>query len=632
MYIRSLVKYKRRKTIEVNIGNVPLGGDNPIRIQTMLNTDTNDIEACIEQSIRCIKAGAEYIRITAQGEKEAYNLAKIKEGLKKRGYQTPLIADIHFNPKAAEIAATIVEKVRINPGNYTDKKRLKPEELTEEQYKDEIERIKKRFLPLLEICKKYNTAIRIGTNHGSLSDRIMGRFGDTPEGMAESAMEFLRICKETNFQDVVLSMKASNVKIMVYASRLLVKKMLDEDMLFPLHLGVTEAGDGEDGRIKSAVGIGALLADGIGDTIRVSLTEDPECEIPVAEKIASCFENLDGHKKIVDIPLNPINHYEFNKRSTRKTSNIGGGQPPVVIADLSNVKTINENTFIKLGFEKKGERWTKADQSPDFIFCGNNLPEFDEVPVGFIVDHDILKIHNIKKGYFPYFDHPDFGLQNNDSLSFLAYSCNEITEYNIQQLKTLSNAIIILNSKNENKLADFRAAMIRLINTDCKLPVIFRNSFGNKNPEQFQVSMASELGGLFIDGLGDGIILSAFNIDPEKKSTTSFQILQSTGDRITKTEYISCPSCGRTHFDLQETLAKIKAKTSHLKGLKIGVMSCIVNRPGEMADAHYGYVGAGKGKVTLYKNKEVVKRNIPSDEAVDKLIDLIKQNGDWIEK
>jgi len=632
LYIESFVKYNRRKSIEVKIGETPLGGKNPIRVQTMLNTDTNDIETCVAQSIKCIKAGAEYIRITAQGEKEARNLTLIKESLQKKGYNIPLIADIHFNPKVAEIAAAIVEKVRINPGNYTDKKRLKTEELSEHEYQAGLLKMEERFISLLEICKKHGTAIRIGTNHGSLSDRIMGKFGDTPEGMAESAMEFLRICKTNDFNNVVLSMKASNTRIMVYATRLLIKKMQDEEMYYPVHLGVTEAGEGEDGRIKSAVGIGALLADGIGDTIRVSLTEEPEQEIPVAKLIIDHFMNLNDHQPIDDFQLNPVNSYNFNKRVTKRINDIGGRQVPIVVLNLENTTIINEKVLKNIGFINDNSKWEKRDQSPDYIFYGGEISDLENLPVGIILDQEVYEKNNKPYNSFPLIELKNLKAEHkNINQIFIKVFCKDLTTEKIKNLKSYSNIILLLESDNKNSYADMRAAMIRLINENCNVPVIFEKKYSQKHLNEFQISAACDMGGLFIDGLGDGLMLTAPSTEPEGVNKTSFQILQSTGDRITKTEYVSCPSCGRTQFNLQEIVAKIKSRTSHLKGLKIGIMGCIVNGPGEMADAHYGYVGAGKDKVMLYKGKEIIKKNIPVNEAVDMLIQVIKENGDWTE-
>ncbi len=632
-YVDSLVRYKRRRSREVKIGNLALGAENPVRVQTMLNTDTNDIDGSVLQTIKCVEAGAEYIRITAPGEKEAENLQLIKDKLREKGYTVPLIADIHFSPNAAEIAANIVEKVRINPGNYTDKKRLKPEELSDEDYNAEIERIRKRFVPLIETCKKNNAAMRIGTNHGSLSDRIMGKFGDTPEGMAESAMEFLRICKEQNYHDIVISMKASNTRIMVYATRLIVKKMKDEGMFYPIHLGVTEAGDGEDGRIKSAVGIGSLLADGIGDTIRVSLTEDPEVEIPVAKMILDHFNLYAGHKCIEDVKYNPVNPYRYHKRETTAIDIIGNGHVPVVIANLSNEDKITLDSFKKIGITGANGIWKKAELSPDFLYCGRNLPENLLIPMKVIVDYDKFKDIKNHKNIFPCIGLNELDeFVENRELAFLKMTCSQISDHVIRKIKNAPNIVFLLESDNVSKPLDFRAAVIRLINANCKNPVVFNLQYSTSDTEKFQTAVACDLGGVFIDGLGDGIMLGNTELEQKRIIQTSFQLLQSTGDRITKTEYISCPSCGRTFFDLMDTVAKIKDRTSHLTGLKIGVMGCIVNGPGEMADAHYGYVGAGKGKITLYKGMNIVKRAIPSEEAVEKLVDLIKENGDWVDE
>ena len=591
---------KAYKSESILIGKLSLGGNNPIRLQSMTSTNTMDTEATVAQSIRMIEAGCELVRITTQGIKEAENLDIIKAELQKRGYNIPIIADIHFNPKAAETAARIVEKVRINPGNYVDRNRGKAD-YSQDEYKAEIKSIEKRLTPLINICKKHGTAIRIGSNHGSLSDRILSRYGDTPLGMVESALEFIRICVEKKFYQLVISMKASNVKIMVKANRLLIQRMQEEGFYFPIHLGVTEAGDGEDGRIKSAAGIATLLSEGIGDTIRVSLTEEPELEIPVAKMIADQFE-VDKISKITN-SNNPkeksiVDPFIYTRRKTaslpilrtthgNKVSAIGDGQVPVVFVSTKS------NTEFKM-------QWDESFH-PDFIIQKEGKTAFKEV--GF----DPVFIDG---GYLEYPKH---------------YLLKAI------QGKSNFNPLLIIESKDRGPIEQTRGIIYHLIENNNLTPVIIKRKYTGLTDE-FIIKATSDLSNLLIDGLIDGIWIESDKQNMETICRVSFGILQSTGDRSFKTDYIACPSCGRTLFNIQDTLAKIKLRTSHLKGLKIGVMGCIVNGPGEMADAHFGYVGTGSGKISLYKSNRLVKKNINEDKAVDELISLIKENGLWQEQ
>lgn len=635
-YCNSLTNYKRFKTIEVNIGGVPLGGNNPIRIQSMTTTDTMDTIATVEQTIRMVEAGCEYVRITAPSINEAKNLANIKKELLNRGYKVPLIADIHFTPNAAETAARIVEKVRINPGNYIDKKKFLKLEYTDSEYAEEIDKIRARFTPLVKICKEYGTAMRIGTNHGSLSDRIMSRYGDTPLGMVESALEFVRICRDENFHNIVLSMKASNPQVMVQAYRLLIKMMTEEGMNYPLHIGVTEAGDGEDGRIKSALGIGTLLEDGIGDTIRVSLTEPPENEAPVAISLANRYKNRSLHKPLPEIQKYFINPFEFNKRLTTDILSIGNGNVPKVIADFSKVNNITIQDLSKIGYTyiPETDKWNIDDQAADFIFLGDNTLNFELPntlkPIYFAKIWETLPN---KTNSFPLFD---YNLYVSSSLkSFVA----NFVEFNINNLSNLNKdilddtTILVLTTDNLHGMPEERYVFNYLIENEIKNPVIIKRDYNNITQEELMLYAATDLGGLLIDGLGDGIwITTDKNIELNFTNRIMFGILQAARARISKTEYIACPSCGRTLFDLVEVTNAIRERTGHLKGVKIAVMGCIVNGPGEMADADYGYVGSGIGKITLYRGKEIVKRNIDSEFAVDALIDLIKEDNLWIEK
>ena len=634
-YCNSLNKYSRFKTREVKVGNITIGGNQPIRIQSMTTTNTMDTIDTVEESIRMIKAGCELVRITAPSKKEAHNLQNIKEELKKRGYNTPLIADIHYTPNAAEIAAKIVEKVRVNPGNYADKKKFENITYTNESYDAEIVRIKEKFLPLVKICKTYGTAMRIGTNHGSLSDRILSRYGDTPKGMVESAMEFLRICREEDYHNIILSMKASNTRVMVQAYRLLVAEMIKEKMNYPLHLGVTEAGEGEDGRIKSAVGIGALLADGIGDTIRVSLTEAPEFEIPVAQNLLKHFEGIEEHDSIQKITKNPLHSFDYNRRKTNEVLNIGGGNVPIVMADFCLKEKITAASFFAVGsnYSVPLDKWNLTDMAADYVFVGNHDLNF-EVPgtLGVIYNYKKWIVH--RKGY-PFLtinDYLDEG-EISEKLNIVYVCLSDLCEELFSRLKTDNTAVLMIDTYNENGTAEQRKLFTELMNNGIKTPVIIGRAYGDLSEEQLQLSASSDLGALLLDGLGDGIFIAAENCGSYQSiNSLAFGILQASRTRISKTEYISCPSCGRTLFDLQETTAKIRKETDHLKGIKIGIMGCIVNGPGEMADADYGYVGTGKGKITLYKEQEVVEKNIAEDKAVTSLINLIKKYGDWVEK
>jgi (E)-4-hydroxy-3-methylbut-2-enyl-diphosphate synthase len=565
------LNYKRRQTAVVNIGDKPMGGHYPIRLQSMTNTSTLDTHATVEQCKRIIDAGADYVRITTPAVRDAENLANIKKQLHNSGYTNPLVADVHFNPHVAEMAARIVEKVRINPGNYIDKKKFEQIEFTDQEYKLELERLHERVLPLLKICREYGTAIRIGVNHGSLSDRIMSHYGDTPEGMVESAMEFLRIFETEGFRQTVISMKSSNTRVMVYSTRLLVKKMLDEGMQYPIHLGVTEAGEGEDGIIKSSIGIGTLLADGIGETIRVSLTGDPEQEIPVARSIVDYFAMRQGQQPIQsDLPLN-YNPFEYNRKPSIEVGKIGGNQQTKIIVNLTTNKTITKS-------EVAIEDYTLTAEKDVHTF---NFNEIDK----------------------------SFGSKSD------------------------TDKILIINSKHSNILGEVRQILAQLQNVGNNQPVIIKRKYSEANKNALQIKAACDFGPLLIDGFADGIWIEneSDNIDSKQVYQLGLDLLQAARLRMSKTEYISCPSCGRTLFDLTSTIAKIRERTSHLKHLKIAIMGCIVNGPGEMADADYGYVGTGPEKITLYKNKEVIKRNIAEKDAVDELIDLIKINGDWID-
>jgi (E)-4-hydroxy-3-methylbut-2-enyl-diphosphate synthase len=637
----------------------------------MTTTDTMDTIKTMEQSIRMIKAGCELVRITAPSMNEAKNLENIKNELRKRGYHTPICADIHFTPNAAELAARIVEKVRVNPGNYADRKKFEHIEYTDKSYDEELERIRERFLPLIKICKENGTAMRIGTNHGSLSDRILSRYGDTPLGMVESAFEFLRICEEQKYFDIVLSMKASNTQVMVQAYRLLMHKMIERSNpdpkgrntenggvgfgslqggglpIYPLHLGVTEAGDGEDGRIKSAVGIGTLLEDGLGDTIRVSLTEEPEFEIPVAKNLAERYttrnpQPLKGGAK----PLTPfragVNSYspfEYSRRETKTVANIGGHNVPRVIADFSEKQTIKPASFFAVGYNYSvpNDKWNLTDQACDYIYLGDNEIDF-EIPgtLGLIYNSQTFaKLKNKTRAY-PLFCGSEYfeATERSKELNFVAVDAAVLPNLISQISHPDPTLVLIFDTANEHGMAEQRKMFFELLASGIRIPVIIKRNYKDLSEDKFQLYSSTDLGALLLDGFGDGVWINCQlpTANRQLVNSTGFGILQATRTRISKTEYISCPSCGRTLFDLQETTGKIRARTSHLKGVKIGIMGCIVNGPGEMADADYGYVGTGVGKITLYKGKEVVKRNIPSETAVDELIALIKNGGDWVEK
>lgn len=608
--------YSRRQANEVYVGATPLGGAYPIRIQSMTNTVTMDTEACVEQAKRIIQAGGEYVRLTTQGVREAENLKNINMSLRSQGYDTPLVADVHFNPNVADVAALYAEKVRINPGNYVDAARtFKKLEYTDEEYAQEIQKIRERLVPFLNICKENHTAIRIGVNHGSLSDRIMSRYGDTPEGMVESCMEFLRICVAENFTNVVISIKASNTVIMVQTVRLLAQQMEAENMAFPLHLGVTEAGDGEDGRIKSALGIGALLCDGLGDTIRVSLSEAPEAEIPVARKLVDYVTKRAGHPYIPGMEAPDFNYIHPTRRKTQPVGNIGGDNLPVVISA-----------------RLEGNLDTNPQFKPDYIYCGQQLPEKADANTGYIVDANVW---DGTEGTYPAFNFKQMvELHHHPAKQkFLFMTYMALTEEVVAGLRLHPEVVIVAQSNHPNRLGEFRGLVHQLTCQGLQNPVVFFQHYSETNLEDLQIKVAADMGALIIDGLCDGILLfnQGNDIPVQKVDETAFGILQAGRVRTSKTEYISCPGCGRTLYDLEATIARIKAATSHLKGLKIGIMGCIVNGPGEMADADYGYVGAGRGKVSLYKRKECIEKNIPEEQAVEKLIELIKANGDYHE-
>ena len=677
LYCESLTAYKRLITREVSIGDLLLGNPDsnrchPIRVQTMTTTNTMDTIATVEQSIRCIEAGSELIRITAPSKNEAENLLNIKKELRKRGYNTPIVADIHFTPNAAEIAARIVEKVRVNPGNYVDKKKFEQIEYSDSEYAEEIDRIRERFTPLVKICREYGTAMRIGTNHGSLSDRIMSRYGDTPIGMVESAMEFLRIARAETYHNIVLSMKSSNPQVMVQAYRLLIKTMFDEfGEIYPLHLGVTEAGDGEDGRIKSAVGIGTLLEDGIGDTIRVSLTEDPEFEIPVCKDLVKRYV---GRQSAVNSPQPTpqalkisYDPFHYQRRESFSVDNIGGKLVPVVIADLSKIDKITPTHLQSIGYtyDEATDKWAIGDAAADYIFTGHQLLQFALPGTLKVIVYPAAWAESVKspspqsgegwgESYFPIYSDSGYTASaiRSDKLNFVMIDCYNDgidSSVHLDKLANDPSVVICLSSTNSNAMQSVRRMFAELMNRNIKNPVVLITDSKWQTPDEHMIHFATETGALFLEGMGDGICLGysgAAQIENSKATgrtylevkdiyqftnNTAFSILQATRTRISKTEYISCPSCGRTLFDLQETTAKIRAVTNHLKGVKIAIMGCIVNGPGEMADADFGYVGSGPGKITLYKGKEVMKKNINSEGAVDELIGLIKESDAWVD-
>jgi (E)-4-hydroxy-3-methylbut-2-enyl-diphosphate synthase len=657
-YCPSLTEYKRRVARVVNIGGVPLGGDYPIRVQSMTTVDTMDTLGSVEQTLRMVEAGCEYVRITAPSVKEAQNLLEIKKELRRRGCDVPLIADIHFTPNAAELAARIVEKVRVNPGNYADKKKFEEISYTDASYAAEVERIRERFRPLVKICKQYGTAMRIGTNHGSLSDRILSRYGDTPLGMVESALEFLRLCEEENYYDVVLSMKASNTQVMVQAYRLLVQK-LDEEGLqpYPLHLGVTEAGEAEDGRIKSAVGIGTLLEDGLGDTVRVSLTEAPEAEAPVARMLINRYTNRAAQAKSirpVAVGEEPLNPFQYFRRNTHEVANFGGTNVPRVIVDLSRLPKLEYGDLRAAGhlYSPFLDKFQMSDQGADYIYTG-------EQPVPFMLPNGLKEIVNYttwndagrRPEHYPLFT-PDRYMADqfldgprglHPQLNFLLLDLAALNQELYARLRNDPTIVIVFETANAHAMPEIRRAFFELINNHVNCPVIVSRSYPHQAVAQTQLDAATDIGGLLIDGLGDGIVLTTRQLPVEQPQEVwldtiagfnqlSFGILQAARTRMSKTEYISCPSCGRTLFDLQETTAMIRKRTDHLKGIKIGIMGCIVNGPGEMADADYGYVGVGKGKIALYRGQDVIKKAVPEERAVDELIELMREDGKWIEK
>ncbi len=648
IYCNSLTTYSRRKTITVNIGDLPMGSDFPIRVQSMTTIDTMDTKGSIEQSIRMIEAGCEYVRITAPSLKEAKNLENIKKGLRERGYFTPLIADIHFTPNAAEMAARLVEKVRINPGNYVDKKKFEQIEYTDFSYQEELDKIRDKFIPLLNICKEYGTALRIGTNHGSLSDRILSRYGDTPLGMVESALEFIRIAESESYHNIVVSMKASNTQVMVQAYRLLVNKLNEEGLKpYPLHLGVTEAGEAEDGRIKSAVGIGALLEDGLGDTVRVSLTEEPEAEIPIAKVLVNRYLNRENHKPIAEIKSNTIQPYQYTRRKSIEVLNVGGANVPRVISDLSSLPNIDFKDLKSIGLHYIAltDKWNMSDLGTDYIYSGKNEIPF-MLPNGTKEILDFKTWRNIvdQTNKFPLFTSEEFLMLDTPKHPALNFVSTDYKSINTDFFKTINKdktVVLVFKTQNTHALAAIRRLFCYLNENNNHSPVIIMREFSFLSDDEFLIYSSTDVGGLLIDGLGDGIFLnniSSISLDKNQlisqiklANDASFGILQAARTRMSKTEYISCPSCGRTLFDLQETTFMIRKRTDHLKGVKIGIMGCIVNGPGEMADADYGYVGVGKDKIALYRGQNVVNKSVSSLHAVDLLIDLIKEDGIWLE-
>ncbi len=651
-YTPSLTEYIRRRTVTVNIGDVPMGSDYPIRVQSMTTIDTMDTAGSIEQSIRMIEAGCEYVRITAPSVKEAQNLENIRKGLRARGYTTPLIADIHFTPNAAELAARIVEKVRINPGNYADRKRFEHIDYTEGSYAAELDRIREKFLPLVNICKQYGTAMRIGTNHGSLSDRILSRYGDTPLGMVESALEFLRIAEDENYYNIVLSMKSSNPQVMVQAYRLLVQR-LDEEGLkpYPLHLGVTEAGEAEDGRIKSALGIGTLLEDGIGDTVRVSLTEEPEREAPVARALIDRYVNRPGHTGIPSIENYPVNPFQYSRRHTQEVVNFGGANVPRVIADYSQVAVDELDVLKAIGhfYLPLPDKWAMNDLGADYLYTGSRPAGF-MLPNGLkeITDYAVWQTLPDQINKFPLLTPAEY-LTNSPAergprharLNLLRLTLADVigsahSDELLDALRADSTVVVLAQTTNPAAMPELRRLAVELENQNLKTPIVWQRTYADLPAENLPLYAATDMGGLLIDGLGDGVMLSSATGSPSAEelktiNSIAFGILQAARTRITRTEYISCPSCGRTLFDLQETTAMIRQRTEHLKGIKIGIMGCIVNGPGEMADADYGYVGIGRDKIALYRGQQVVKKSVPAANAVDELIGLIREDGRWLE-
>ena len=614
----NIFNYSRRPSSVNNVGATPMGGDNPIRIQSMTTTPTTDTEASVAQAKRIIEAGGEYVRLTTQGVREAENLKNINAALRAEGITTPLVADVHFNPNVADVAALYAEKVRVNPGNYIDPARtFKHLEYTDEEYAAELKRLEERFVPFLNICKENHTAVRIGVNHGSLSDRIMSRYGDTPEGIVESCMEFLRICKKQDFNDVVISIKASNTVVMVRSMRLLVSEMDKEDMHYPLHLGVTEAGEGEDGRIKSAVGIGALLADGIGDTIRVSLSEEPEAEIPVARHLVDYVTRRAGHMMIPAEASPKFDWLRPERRVTDAVENIGGTNVPVVI-----VSDFSENTEVS----------ANPDLTPDYIYVGENLPVNRLANQKYIVD---FSVWDGTPNTYPVFPYNAIPFMSSYPLipKFLVMQYGVDPEEYVTCLMNHPEVVVVCVSHHQNRLGEQRALVHEMMRAGLRNPIVFCQAYRHSQEQKadFQLEAAADMGALMFDGLTDGIwLMNDGDLAVKDIAETSFGILQAARLRTTKTEYISCPGCGRTLYDLRTTIARIKAATAHLKGLKIGIMGCIVNGPGEMADADYGYVGAGRGKISLYRRKECVAKNIPEEEAVERLLQLINEDNEQL--
>ncbi len=658
-YCNSITAYSRYKTREVHVGNIPLGGNNPIRIQSMTTTDSMDTKATVDQTIRMVESGCDYVRITAPSKLEAQNLAEIKKELKTRGYDVPLIADIHFTPNAAEIAAKIVEKVRVNPGNYADRKKFQTIEYDDSTYETELDRIRQKFSPLVKICKEHGTAMRIGTNHGSLSDRIMSRYGDTPLGMVESALEFVRICEDLDYHEIVLSMKASNPQVMVQAYRTLIQKMEEEGMNYPLHLGVTEAGGGEDGRIKSALGIGTLLEDGIGDTVRVSLTEDPEFEAPVAIQLVERYKDRSKHKSIVPVENLPYDPLEYLRRHTIEVAGIGAHNVPSVVADYSSreIKSTKDLSDIGYFYNTVTDKWNMNDSAADILYLGKNKVGF-EIPNGLkpLYDFSFWKSSKNKEKSYPLFRVDEFlnSSEKSKIINFVKADFESLNRKLLEKLEREKHTVLVLETKNLHGMPEQRRAFIELMQNEINTPIIIKRDYKNINMDELRLFTSTDVGGLLIDGFGDGVwVTISGELIPNKTADTSvnkkyvrsfinvnetnekiinrilFGILQAARVRISKTEYIACPSCGRTLFDLQETTDMIRKRTEHLKGVKIAIMGCIVNGPGEMADADYGYVGSGVGKITLYRGKDIVRRNIPTAGAVDSLIDLIKEDGNW---
>ena len=633
-YCSDSFSYRRRRTRTVRIGALTLGGDAPIRLQSMTTADTLDIDATVAESLRMIEVGCELVRITAPSMKEAAALGPIKEALRAAGHgEVPLVADIHFTPNAAELAADFVEKIRVNPGNYADKKRFEDLEYTDATYAAELARIRERFLPLVLKCKELGRAMRIGTNHGSLSDRILSRYGDTPQGMVESALEFLRICREVDYHDVVLSMKASNPQVMVQAYRLLVHAMEAEGMDYPLHLGVTEAGDGEDGRIKSAVGIGTLLEDGLGDTVRVSLTEPPEAEIPVARILVDRYADRSGHPSIPAVPLT-FDPFSYTRRRTHAVGNVGERHVPIVVHSLLDDGPITPARLFGCGYRYSVplDKWNLDDFACDAVYVGTGAVDFP-LPGTLTVLQDVAAFRGAER-HVPLYTWAEWeavGPVAGAQAHWIRTERADLTPSRLGTLRERQDVVLVVETSNPHAMADLRAACMVLDGAGVTAPVVLRRCIETHDPETFTLHVATDCGGPLLDGFGDGVWPEGQDIPLSIRNSTAFGILQATRTRISKTEYISCPSCGRTLFDLQETTARIRAVTHHLKGVKIGIMGCIVNGPGEMADADYGYVGTGPGKITLYKEKEIVRRNVPENEAVEALIDLIRHHGDWVE-